>query len=85
MCRQCDELLAPVVEEGIGGDDEPGSMQFYEGGKGGVDLAFGAGPQVRELHPLRTRRLLHVSSELLGNCTVLVHEQGDYSGLGNQL
>jgi hypothetical protein len=29
MCRQCDELLAPVVEEEIGGDDEPGSMQFY--------------------------------------------------------
>ncbi len=54
-CRQCHEHFPQVVEEGIGGDDEPGSMQFYERGKGGVDLAFGASPQDRELHALRTR------------------------------
>ena len=36
-------------------------MQLDEGGEGGVDLAFGAGLQDRELHPLRARRFLHVS------------------------
>ena len=36
-------------------------MQLDEGGEGGVDLAFGAGLQDMELHPLRARRFLHVS------------------------
>ena len=36
-------------------------MQLDEGREGGVDLAFGAGLQKIELHPLRARRFLHVS------------------------
>src|SRR5260370_10838853 len=34
------ELLAPAVEERIGGDDERAGMQLDEGCEGGVDLAF---------------------------------------------
>ncbi len=60
-------------------------MQLDEGGEGGVDLAFGAGLQDRELHPLRARRFLHVSNDALGSRIVRVHEQGDHPGLGNQL
>ena len=60
-------------------------MQLDEGGEGGVDLAFGAGLQDRELHPLRARRFLHVSDDALGSRIVRVHQQGDHPGLGNQL
>ena len=84
-CRQRHELLAPAVEERIGADDERAGMQLDEGGEGGVDLAFGAGLQDRELHPLRARRFLHVSDDALGIRIVRVHQQGDHPGLGNQL
>jgi hypothetical protein len=60
-------------------------MQFDEGGERDVDLALGAGLQDRELHPLRTRRFLHVSDEALGSRVVRVHQQGDHPGLRNQL
>ena len=60
-------------------------MQLDEGGKGGVDLAFGAGLQDMELHPLRVRRFLYVPDDALGDRIVRVHEQGDHAGLGNQL
>ena len=60
-------------------------MQLDEGSQGSVDLAFGAGLQDIELHPLRARRFLHVSHHALGNRIVRVHEQGDQRGLGNQL
>ncbi len=84
-CRQRHELLAPAVEERIGADDERAGMQLDEGGESGVDLAFGAGLQDMELHPLRARRFLHVSHDALGSRIVRVHEQGDHPGLGNQL
>jgi len=61
-------------------------MQVDEGGEGGVDLALGAGPQHRELHPLGTRRCLSVSDCGSGILrTVRVHQQGDHSRLRNQL
>ena len=85
MRCQRHELLAPAVEERIAGDDERAGMQLDEGGEGGVDLAFGAGLQDMELHPLRARRFLHVSHHALGIRIVRVHEQGDHPGLGNQL
>ena len=79
------ELLAPAGEERIGADDERAGLQLDEGGEGGVDLAFGAGLQDRELHPLRARRFLHVSNDALGIRIVRVHQQGDHPGLRNQL
>ena len=79
------ELLAPADEERIGADDERAGLQLDEGCESGVDLAFGAGLQDRELHPLRARRFLHVSDDALGIRIVRVHEQGDHLGLGNQL
>ena len=83
--RQRHELLAPAVEERIGADEERAGLQLDEGGEGGVDLAFGAGLQDMELHPLRARRFLHVSHHALGTRIVRVHQQGDHAGLGNQL
>jgi hypothetical protein len=53
--------------------------------EGAVDLAFGAGFQDRELHPLDVRRFLYVSDRGLSLRTVWVHEQGDHPGLGNQV
>src|SRR5437867_1761402 len=38
-----------------------------------------------EVHPLRVRRFLHVSHDTLGSRLLRVHEQGDLTGLGNQL
>src|SRR5688572_17611346 len=35
-CRQRNELLAPAVEEWIGGDDERAGLPSDEGGEGGV-------------------------------------------------
>jgi hypothetical protein len=35
-------------------------MQFDEGGESVIELAFGAGLQDRELHPLGAGRFLHV-------------------------
>ena len=60
-------------------------MQLDEGCERGVDLAFAAGLQDTELHPLRARCFLHVSHDTLGVRIVRVHEQGDHVGLGNQL
>ena len=84
-CRQRHELLAPVVEEWIGADDERAGLQLDKGREGGLDVALGAGLQDMELHPLRARRFLHVSDHALGARIVRVHEQGDHPGLGNQL
>jgi hypothetical protein len=52
------ELVAPAAEKRIGGDDEPASMQSPERRERGVDLAFGAGLQDIEVHPLRAHRFL---------------------------
>jgi hypothetical protein len=61
-------------------------MQLDEACESGVDLAFGAGLQDRELHPLGARRFLYVSYHALGKTRVaLVYQQGDHPGLGNQL
>ena len=60
-------------------------MKFGEGREGGIDLAFGAGLQDRELHPRCARRRLHLSDNALGNRNVRVHEQGDDRSLGNHL
>src|ERR1700730_12464594 len=76
------ELLALAVEEWIGRDDERAGMQFDEGGESGIDLAFGAGLQDMELHPLRARRFPHVSYDALGTGIVRVYEQGDHLGPG---
>jgi hypothetical protein len=46
--RQLHDLLAPAVEA----RDNRGGMQLGEGCEGGVDLAFAAGLQDMELHPL---------------------------------
>ena len=83
-CRQRHELLAPAVEEWIGGDDERASLPSDEGGEGGVDLAFDAGLQDMKLHPLCPRRLFYVFHYELESRIVRVHEQGDPPSLGNQ-
>jgi len=43
----------------------------------GVNLAFGASLQDLELHPLRARRLLHVS-----NVALDIHQHGHHPGQG---
>ena len=60
-------------------------MQFDEGCEGGIDFAFGARLQDRELHPLSAGRFRHVSYDDLGIRIVRVHEQGNNLGLGHQL
>ena len=85
-CRQRQELIAPVEEEGTGGDDERAGLPLDEGGESGVDLAFGAGLQDMELHPLRPRAVSpHGLHHALRSRNVRVYEQGDHLGLGNQL
>jgi hypothetical protein len=84
-CRQGNELLAPAREEWIGEDEERVGWLLDEGGEGGVDLSFGAGPQDSELHPGRPRRFLHGSYQAPRSRNGPVHEQGDHPGLGNQL
>ena len=59
-CRQRHDLLAPAVDEWFGGDDEGAGVALDEGGEGGVNLAFAAGIEDKELHPLGARRFLHV-------------------------
>jgi hypothetical protein len=73
-----------AAEGRIGADEERAATQFDESCESGVDLAFGAGLQDMELHPLRARRIPHVSHDALGTCIVRVHEQGDHPGLGSQ-
>jgi hypothetical protein len=73
-CRQRQELLAPAEEERVAGEDERAGMQLDEGCEGGVDLAFAAGLQDMEPHPLHARRFLHVSYVLLGGGIVRVHK-----------
>ena len=84
-CRQRHQLFAPAVEERVAADDERAGMQLDEDHEGGVDLAFGAGLQDMELHPLGARHPLHVFNGAPGIRIARVHEQGDYPGLGNQL
>ena len=79
------ELLAPAGEERIRADNKPAGMKFGEGREGGIDLAFGAGLQDRELELLRAHSFLDVSYCKLDIRTVRVHQQGDHLGLGNQL
>src|SRR5215831_3654518 len=79
------ELVAPAIEEWLGGDEERAGTQFDQGGESGVDLAFGAGSQDMELQPLRAHRFLHVSNELLSSRIHRIHQQGNHPGLGNQL
>ena len=43
-------LLAPGRKNGSG-DDEPAGLPLDEGGEGGVNPAFGAGLQDKEMHP----------------------------------
>jgi len=62
---QRDDLLASAIEGRVGGDDERAGLHIDEGRKGVVDLAFGARLQHVELHPLRPRRLLHLSNRAL--------------------
>ena len=60
-CRQRHELLAPAVKNGSAPTTSAPACSWTRVGEGGVDLAFGAGLQDIELHPLRARRFLHVS------------------------
>ena len=63
--RQRDELLAPAVEERIGGEDERAGMQLHEGCESCVDLAFGAGLQdTGSCTPLARAASLYVSASL---------------------
>jgi hypothetical protein len=73
-CRQRHELRNPVTEERIAEEHERARMQLDEGGEGGIDLAFGAGLQDRELQPLRARRFLSLSDEALGIGIVRIYE-----------
>ena len=50
------ELVEPAVEQRVAGDKERAGMQLNESRESGVDLAFGAGVQDRELQPLSARR-----------------------------
>ena len=83
--RQRQDLLASAVDERIAVDDERTGLHLDEGRKSGIDLAFGAGLQDRELHTLRARRFLHISHGALRARKVRIHEQNDHPGLGNQL
>src|SRR5215471_3333643 len=74
---QSHELLAPAAEERIRADDERAGVRWNEGRENGVDLAFAAGLEDSELHPLYARRFLHVSDEALGTGIV----QGDHPSL----
>ena len=60
-------------------------MHLDEGRESAVDLAFRAGLQNTEVHPLRARRFLHMSDDALGRQVIRVHQQGDHPGLRNQL
>ena len=55
-------------------------MQLDKGCEGGVDLAFGASLHDKELHSLRTRRILHVSDHALDLRMVRVHANTLASG-----
>ena len=52
------ELLALADEERVGADDERAGMRLDRASESGVDLAFGAGLQDKELHALRACRFL---------------------------
>ena len=74
------------MKERIGADDKRGGIQLDEGCEGGVDLAFVAGLQDMELHPLRAappRCMSPMMRSAFAHCRV--HEQSDHLGLGNQL
>ena len=50
-----------------------------------VYLAFGARFEDTELQPLRTRRFAHSADVGLFTWKLLVHQEGERCGLGNQL
>jgi hypothetical protein len=84
-CRQRRDLLGAAGDEWIGRDEERPGLPLDEGGEGGVDLAFAAGFQDMELHPVRARRVLHLSRHALARRIVRIDEHADHPGLGNQL
>jgi hypothetical protein len=63
-------------------NEKRAGMMLHERCEGGIDLGFGSGLQDMELHPLHTRRFLHVSHHALDIRTVGIHNQGDHPAWG---
>jgi hypothetical protein len=57
---------APAVEERVTAGDERAGLQWRDGENRSLNLALAASLQDMELHPLRTRRCLCVSNDVLG-------------------
>ena len=83
---QCDELLAPAVEEWVTADYERAGSQSGQGCEDRIEVALGARMQDMELQPEGVGRRLHVSRYGLGNGGMSrVNEQGNDGGCGDQL
>ena len=79
---QCDELLAPAIEEWIAADHERAGSQSGQGCEDRIEVALGAGEQDMELQPEGAGRGLQVSRIVLGIVTGRVDEQGKGLAVG---
>src|SRR6266851_5941530 len=84
-CRQGHDLIAPGVEEVIGGDEERAGMPLDESCEGRVEIAFRVGVQNNNFSPKRARRHLYVPRLGLDGGSGRVHEKGDHNSVRHYL
>ena len=82
---QRDNLLAPAGKEWIATDKKRAGAPLSQGSEGGIDLAWGAGVEHKQLQAKRACRLLHVAYHPRGFRKSRVGKRGDDSGAGNEL
>ena len=83
--RQCDQLIAPAVEERIGGDKERASALLRKDREGRVDATFAAGLHDMNFFPDGARRCLQVFQLDLSIRIIWVHKHSDHRDIGNRL
>src|SRR5690242_3176176 len=72
-------------EERISADHERTGSHLHNGGESDIDLAFSGGFYNIDLHALAATCFLRVSNDEFGGRYAGVHQQGDHSGMWQQV
>ena len=84
-CRQRDDLVAVERKESAGSDQERVGSRLRDAFKCGVDVAGGAGIEHDQPPSERARGLLDLAASNRSLRIVLVHQQSNKGGAGNEL